>query len=52
MVKGETGDREIEPTGTCASRWNALLAVHSILLKEDVDLQASLKPPLSLQQIA
>jgi aspartate carbamoyltransferase regulatory subunit len=40
------------PTGSYASRWDALLAEHSILHKEHIDLLSSFTPPLSAQQIA
>ena len=38
-------------TGACASRWDALLAENSILLKEHIDLLSSYTPPFSAQQI-
>ena len=34
-----------------ATRWTALLAEHSILHKEHVDLQSSFTPPFSVEQI-
>ena len=40
------------PTDPCASRWDALLAEHSILHKEHIDLLTSFTSPLSIQQIA
>ena len=39
-------------TGSYTSRWDALLAEHSILHKEHVDLLSSFTPPFSAQQIA
>lgn len=39
-------------TGSCASRWDALLAENSILLKEHIDLLSSYTPPFSPQQSA
>ena len=39
-------------TGSCASRWDALLAENSILHKEHIDLLSSFAPPFSAQQIA
>ena len=39
-------------TGCCASRWDALLAENSILLKEHIDLLSSYAPPFSPLQIA
>jgi hypothetical protein len=39
-------------TGSCASRWDALLAENSILDKEHIDLLSSYTPPFSAQQIA
>jgi hypothetical protein len=39
-------------TGSCASRWGALLAENSILDKEHIDLLSSYTPPFSAQQIA
>jgi hypothetical protein len=38
--------------GSCASRWDALLAENSILHKEYIDLLSSYTPPFSAQQIA
>jgi hypothetical protein len=38
-------------TGSCALPWNALLAEHSILHRQHVDLLASLTHPLSPGQI-
>lgn len=34
-----------------ATRWTALLAEHSILHKEHVDLRSSFTPPFSVEQI-
>ena len=39
-------------TGAYTSRWNALLAEHSILHKEHIDLLSSFTPPFSSHQIA
>jgi hypothetical protein len=39
-------------TGSCASRWDALLAENSILDREHMDLLSSYTPPFSAQQIA
>jgi hypothetical protein len=39
-------------TGSYASRWDALLAEHSILHKEHIDLLSSFTQPLSVHQIA
>ena len=39
-------------TGSCASRWGALLAENSILLKQHLDLLSSYTPPFSPQQTA
>ena len=39
-------------TGSCASRWGALLAENSILHKEHIDLLSSYTPPFSAQQTA
>jgi hypothetical protein len=40
------------PTGSYASRWDALLAEHSILDKEHMDLLSSFTRPFSAHQIA
>jgi hypothetical protein len=40
------------PTGSYASRWDALLAEHSILHKQHVALLSTFTPPFSAQQIA
>jgi hypothetical protein len=39
-------------SGPYASRWEGLLAEHSILHKQHVDLLSSFAPPFSSQQIA
>jgi hypothetical protein len=39
-------------TDSCANRWEALLAEHSILHREHIDLLSSFTQPLSAQQIA
>jgi hypothetical protein len=39
-------------SGSCASRWDALLAENSILDKEHIDLLSSYTPPFSARQIA
>jgi len=39
-------------TDSCALRWNALLAEHSILHSQHLDLRASFSHPLSTEQIA
>ena len=41
-------DKNLDPYAT---RWTALLAEHSILHKEHVDLRSSFTPPFSVEQI-
>ena len=43
---------EYASTDSCALRWNALLAEHSILHSQHLDLRTSFSHPLSTEQIA